>query len=54
MKKVIGHFIFISLGVLAFNAYVAKYGLRDTLIIFAVSLGLVGLTLLAVWLIVSE
>lgn len=54
MKKAIGHIIFAGLGVLAFSAFTAKYGLHDTIIVFACSLGITGLVVLAAWLITSD
>ena len=54
MKKAIGYIIFAGLGALAFAAFVAKYGLDDAIIVFACSLGITALVVLAVWLITSD
>ena len=54
MKKAIGHIISVGLGALAFAAFTAKYGLHDTIIVSACSLGITGLVVLAVWLITSD
>lgn len=54
MKKAIGYIIFAGLGVLAFSAFVAKYGLNDAIIVLTCSLGITVLTVLAVWLITSD
>lgn len=54
MKKAIGHIIFAGLGVLAFAACTAKYGLNNTIIVFACSFCITALVVLAAWLITSD
>lgn len=54
MKKAIGYIILAGLFVLAFAAVAAKYGLRDTIIVFGCSFGITALVVLAAWFITSD